>query len=408
MEDEVLDRCCGLDVHRKTVVGCLLVRMPDRTLRREVRTWGTTTGELLQLADWLAAEGCTHVGMEATGSYWKPVYNLLEDRFTLIVANPGRVRMIPSRKTDMRDAEWIATLLQRGMLPKSAIPSRSERELRELTRYRSSLVTERAAEVNRVQKVLEGANVKLGTVASNVMGVSGREMLRAMVAGSENPRLLAGMARGRLAQKQDALAAALEGAVGQHQRFLLRIQLAHIDELDRLIEEVNTEIDERMRPFQETLDRLQTIPGIGKRNATIVLAELGTDLRHFESADKLASWAGVCPGMDESAGKRRSARTPKGSRWLKAAMTEAGHAAGRSHTTLGERYRRFAPRIGKKKAALATGHMIIRIVFHVIRDGATYDDTRFAPDERQKTAIIRHHVRRLERLGYAVTLSEVA
>jgi transposase len=398
--------CCGLDVHSRQVTACLLTRADDGATHRDLQVFPSTTAGLLRLSDWLGAAGCTHVGMESTGSFWKPLYNLLEDHFTLVVANPAHLRFIPGRKTDMKDAEWIALLLQRGMLPKSAIPSRQERELRELTRYRTALVRERTSEINRIHKVLVGANIQLGTVASNVVGASGMAMLRDIIAGVDDPRLLAARAKGRLRERLDDLEEALLGLVGQHQRTLLRIQLGHIADLDARVAEVELALDERLRPFEEVIERLDTIPGVGRTTAAIILAEVGTDLRHFASADQLASWAGVCPGRHESAGKERSRRSPKGSRHLRAALTEAGQAAGRSHSSLGQRYRRLHPRIGKKRAGLANGHSILKICVPIIRDGVTYEDRFFAIDEeKQRQILIARHLKALTELAPHLVIS---
>jgi transposase len=405
-ELENIDRCCGLDVHKKTVVASRISPNLEGQPERQLQTFGTTTSELRKLAAWLKEVGCTHVAMESTGSYWKPVYNILEDEFVLVVVNSQHLKHLPRRKSDVRDADHIATLLHKNLLRGSAIPSRAERELRELTRYQTSLVRERADEINRVQKVLEGANIKLASVATNVAGVSGRRILEAMVAGTDDPRLLASLAHGRLQKKEEALAEALLGSIGAHQRFLLGQMLDHIKDLDRRIAAVEAEVAERTHPFAETLERLDSIPGVGPRMAQIILAEAGTDLRHFRSAEQLASWAGLCPGTHESGGKNRSGRTPKGSPWLKAALVQAAHAAGRSHTRLGERHRRLVKRLGPRKAAIATAHFLLKLVYHLQKDGVPYDDERIRqPDpERQ----VREHVRRLERLGYRVTLVAAA
>ncbi|HEV2459430.1 MAG TPA: IS110 family transposase, partial [Ktedonobacterales bacterium] len=299
------ERCCGLDVHKRTVVACLLVSGPVGAPSKQIRTFGTMTRDLLALADWLAAAGCTHVAMESTGVFWKPIYNLLEDRFALVVVNAAHIKAVPGRKTDVRDAEWIADLLRHGLLRPSFIPQRPQRELRELTRYRTTLIHERASEVNRLQKVLEGANIKLSSVATDMLGKSGRDMLEALVGGTTDATVLAQLARGRLREKLPQLEQALAGQFSAHHRFLIAQQLAHIDFLDASLERVGAEIAERMRPFDAPLARLSTIPGVGRRTAEVLVAEIGTDLTRFPSAGHLASWAGLCPGNDESAGKRR-------------------------------------------------------------------------------------------------------
>jgi transposase len=398
-------RCAGLDVHKRLVVACRIV--PDERGRpaKELRSFGTTTGELLVLGDWLAAAGVTHVAMEATGSYWKPIHNLLEERFELLVANAAHLKAVPGRKTDVRDAEWIADLLRHGLLRASFIPSRAERELRELTRYRSSLVQERADELNRIAKVLEGANIKLASVASTIDGVSAQAMLVAIVGGETDPGVLADLARGRLRTKRAELEAALEGCLGSHQRFVLGAQLRHLADLDRLIESVGAEIEARLRPFEPAIAHLVTIPGIGRRTAQTLLAEIGPDMTRFPSARHLASWAGMCPGNHESAGKSRSGRTRKGSPWLRAVLEEAGRSAGRTKTYLGAQFRRIGARRGSSRAALAVGHSILVAAYWIlVRDQPFTDLGAHYFDERDREHVRRRLTRRLEALGFSVTL----
>lgn len=399
-------RCAGLDVHKRTVVACRLILGPGAQTLRAVRTFGTTTRELLALADWLAEEAITHVAMESTGSFWKPVHNILEDAFELLVVNAAHIKAVPGRKTDVRDAEWIADLLCHGLLRASFVPSRPEREFRELTRYRSALVRERASEINRVQKVLEGANIKLASVASEVAGVSGLAILRALIAGEEDPAVLAALARGRMRAKRAALEEALEGRMGSHQRFTLGVMLRHVGELDRNIADVSAEIERRLAPLEPAIARLVTIPGIGRRTAETLLAEIGSDMGRFPSARHLASWAGMCPGNHESAGKRASGRTRKGSPWLRGALVDAAHAAGRTRTYLGAQYHRLAARRGAKRAAVAVGHSLIVIAYAVLARGTTFTDlgANFF-DERDREQVRRRLTRRLETLGYQVSVS---
>jgi transposase len=334
------------------------------------------------------------------------VYNLLEGVLEVLVVNARHIKAVPGRKTDVKDCEWIAELLRHGLLQPSFIPDRPQRELRELTRYRTSLIRERAAEVNRLQKVLEGANIKLAAVATDIMGISGREILAALVGGVSEPELLAQFARGRLREKMPQLQQALAGQFQAHQRFLVAQQLAHIDFLDDLIAQVSGEIAERMRPFEEAVALLDTIPGVGRRTAEVLVAEIGVDMTRFPSAAHLAAWAGVAPGNNESAGKRRSGRTRKGSPWLRAALVEAAQAAGRSKSTyLGAQYRRLLPRKGKKRAVVAVGHSILVIAYHLLTRREPYHDlgvTYF--DQRARQAVERRLVRRLEALGYTVSL----
>jgi transposase len=404
--DIIHERCCGLDIHKKTVVACLLVAGPSGQPRKQIRTFSTMTDDLLALADWLAAAGCTHVAMESTGIYWQPIYNLLEERFTLLLVNARHIKAVPGRKTDVRDCEWIANLLRHGLLRGSFVPDREQRELRELTRYRTALVQERAAEVNRLQKTLEGANIKLAGVASNVVGQSGRAMLAALIAGSTDAAALADLAQGKLRAKLPALERALAGRVREHQRFLLARQLAHIDSLEALIEAVSAEITERLRPLEDILDRLDTLPGVGRRTAEVLVAEIGTDMDRFPTAAHLASWAGLCPGNHESAGKRQSGKTRKGNRWLRAALTEAAQAGARKPGTyFAAHYQRLAARRGKKKAVIAAAHSLLIRAYYLLRRGSTYEELGGQYfDERDRQAVQRRAVQRLEGLGFKVTL----
>ena len=407
--DVVYERCCGLDVHKKSVVACLVTPGSGRAPRKELRTFGTMTDDLLALGDWLAAAGCTHVAMESTGVYWQPVWNLLEDRFALLLVNARHIKAVPGRKTDVRDCEWIADLLRHGLLRGSVVPDREHRELRELVRYRTALTRERAAEVNRLQKVLEGANIKLAGVASDVLGVSGRHMLDALVAGATDPAALAGLALGQLQKKRPELERALAGRLGPAQRYLVATMLAHIDALDATLAELSDKIREQMRPFEGAIERLDTIPGVGRRIAEIVVAELGTDLRRFPTAGHLASWAGLCPGNDESAGKRRSGKTRKGNRSLRWALIEAAQAASRTRGTyLAAQFHRLAARRGKKKATVAVAHSILVAAYHLLTRPDLYADLGGDYfDRRDREAVEHRLVRRLEALGNKVTLEKV-
>jgi transposase len=368
------------------------------------------TDELLALGDWLAAAGCTHVAMESTGVYWKPISNLREGQFTLLLVNARHMKAVPGRKTDVKDCEWIAELLRHGLLTASYVPDRPQRELRELTRYRSALIQERSAEANRLQKALEGANIKLASVATDILGVSGRQILTALVAGTTDGATLARLAKGRLREKLPELERALTGQMGAHQRFLLARQLAHIAFLDEQVAQVSAEIAQRVRPFAAALTQLDTIPGVGRRIAEILIAEIGADLSRFRTAGHLASWAGVCPGNNESAGKRKSGRTRKGSRWLCTALIEAAQAAGRTRDTyLAAQYRRLAARRGRKRALLAVAHTILVIAYHLLTRQTSYADLGAGYfDERDRRAVERRLVRRLEALGYKVSLDPAA
>ncbi len=405
--DVLHTRCCGLDVHQKTVVACLIRPAEPGRPAKELRTFGTMTADLLELADWLMAAGCTHVAMESTGVLWKPVYNILEGLLEVLVVNAQHIKAVPGRKTDVKDAEWIADLLRHGLLKASFIPDRPQRELRELTRYRVSLLQERSAEVNRIHKTLEGANIKLAGVATDILGKSGREMLDALVAGETDPAVLADLARRQLRAKIPQLHQALQGQVGPHQRFLLRQQLAHIDSLDTLIAHLSAQIAERLRSFEDALVALDAIPRVGRRTAGVLVAEVGTQMERFPTHRHLSAWAGLCPGNNVRGGKRHSGATRKGSPWLRAALVEAAQAAGHTKDTyLGAQYRRLAARRGAKKAAVAVAHSILVTAYYLLRDHQPYRELgpRYF-DDRDRHAAERRLVKRLQDLGYDVALT---
>jgi transposase len=364
------------------------------------------TADLLALADWLAAAGVTHVALESTGGYWQPIGNLLEDRFTLLLANAQHIQQVPGRKTDVRDSEWLAQLLRHGLVRASFVPARPQRELRELTRYRTALVRERSTAVNRLQKTLEGANLKRAAVASNVVGLSGRQMLAAVVAGTTEPATLAALAQGKLRAKRPQLEQALAGTFGAHHRFLVAQHLTHLDSLDEQLAAVSAAIAERLRPFEDALDRLDGMPGIGRYTAAVLLAEIGTDLGRFPSARHLAAWAGLCPGQHESAGKRRSGKTRKANPWLRTALVEAAQGAARTQGSyFAAHYQRIARRRGRKRALVAVAHRLLIRVYYLLLRGTTYEDlgeTYF--DQRDQDRLQRYHVHKLEQLGFTVAL----
>lgn len=404
------ERCAGLDVHKKTVVSCVLRSGPKGTVERQTRTFGTMTHDLEAMAEWLAQQGVTHVAMEATGAYWKPVYNVLEGRFTLLVGNAEHLKAVPGRKTDVKDAEWLATLLRHGLVRASFIPDRRQRELRELTRYRTALIRERAREINRLQKTLEGANIKLAAVLTDIMGVSGQRILEALTQGETDPEVMADLAHWRVQQKREALEQSLVGRLDGTLRFVVRQQLDHIQQLDQQIEKCDKAVAEEMRPFAKELAQLDTIPGVGPRTAQAILAEVGTDLGRFPTAQHLAAWAGMAPGNRASGGKRRSARTRKGSPWLKAALTEAAWAAGRcKEGYLPAQYRRLAARRGNKRAIVAVGHTILVMSYHILTQHTVYKDlgTNYF-DERTREASKRRAIQRLIALGYQVDLKPLS
>ena len=404
----IYERCCGLDVHKRTITACRLKWMGSEW-QKELRQFGTMTKELLGLLDWLVGEGCTHVAMESTGVYWKPVYNILEGHVELLVVNAQHLKAVPGRKTDVRDAEWIAELLAHGLLRGSFVPPPSVRELRELTRYRTSLVRDRARTVNRLQKVLEAANIKLASEVSDIDGVSARLMLEGLVAGQRDTEQLASLAKGRLKEKHAQLVEALSCRLQPHQSFLIAEHLAQIDYLEGAIERLSRQIEEKLRPFEQPIGWLDTIPGVNQRTAEVLWAETGGDMSRFASARHLASWAGMCPGNNESAGKRRSGRTRKGSPWLRHCLVEAAHGA--AHTKnkyLSSQYHRLAAHRGKKKALVAVGHSILVIAYHLLTRKQTYSDLGANYfDERDRQAVTKRCVNRLQKLGYQITLEKL-
>jgi transposase len=400
----VHERCAGLDVHKKTVVAC--VRLGSGT--QETRTFGTMTTDLLALSDWLVTSGCTEVAMESTGDYWKPVFNLLEGSLEVLLVNPQHVKAVPGRKTDVKDAEWLADLLQHGLLRASFIPPVAQRELRDLTRYRTTFIRERATLANRVQKILEDMNIKLASVATNVMGVSGRAMLAALVSGQTDPETLADLAKGRLREKRELLVKALEGHIKPHQRFVLAELLCQIDSLDDTITRFDVQIRQACVPFEEAVILLDTIPGVARQVAEVIVAEIGTDMSRFPSAAELAAWAGVAPGNNESAGKRYSGKTRKGNKVLRTTLTQAAHAAAHTKATyLSAQYRRLAARRGKKKAILAVAHSILVMAYHMIQRKEPYREAGADYfDQLRPEAVAKHLVKRLQTLGYNITLPE--
>ena len=403
--DIIIERACGMDVHKDSITACVMT--PEG---KEIESFSTKTVFLLELIDWIKRHGCTHVAMESTSVYWKPIVNLLEaEDIEFLVVNAQHIKAVPGRKTDVKDAEWIANLLRHGLLRASYIPDRNQRELRELVRYRRSIIEEQARQHNRIQKVLEGANIKLGSVVSDIMGVSAKEMLRAIADGEENPEVLSNFARRTMKKKKEDLKLALKGYISPHQRMMLKTILTHIDFLTEQIDTLDQEVAQRVSDFQEDIDRLDSIPGIAPRMAQQILSEIGTDVKNqFPSAAHMCSWAGLVPGSNESAGKRKSSKMKKGNKYLRSALTEAAHSVRGSKNYLGALYRRTASRKGRKRAGIVVAHAILRISYYLLTRKEMYVDLGEDYFDKQKQqSIVRHSLRRLESLGYSVTLTEL-
>lgn len=407
----ILERCCGLDIGKREVVACL--RAPDGSggRRQETRTYKTFTAHLESLAGWLESEGVRNVVMEATGQYWKPIWYLLEERgFELMLVNARHVKILPGRKTDVGDAAWLAELLEHGLLRGSFVPPEPIRELRDLTRYRKRLVQLHASECQRVNKVLEDAGIHLGSVASDVLGISGREMLRALIAGERDAEVLAEMAKSRLRSKIPELTEALHGRFREHHAVLVELALAHVEQLEASIDRLDEQVDQVMAPFSLARDLLDTITGVGKRAAEHIIAEIGVDMSRFPTAGHLASWAGVCPGNNITGGKRSSGSTTKGDKWLREILVECAWAASHTKNTyLAAQYWRLARRIGRKKAAVAVGHSILVICWNLLSTGCTFEDLGgefFTKRDTERTR--RRAVAQLEALGYQVLLEQAA
>ncbi len=411
MLDVMFKQCAGLDVHKKSVTACVLIPGKKGKVRRGVKTFGTTTKSLQGLKSWLLEMGVTHAAMESTGVYWKPVYNILQGEMEVWVVNAQHIKQVPGRKTDVKDAEWIATLMRMGLLNNSFIPGEEQRDLRDLTRYRTRLTNERSAAVNRVQKVLEDANIKLSSVVTDIKGVSARRMLEAIIAGTQDSTEMAEMAKGRLRSKIPELVEALTGRVRAHHRFMLQELLQHVDELNRRLQQLNERIDQLTAPQALLIARLDAIPGVGEHTAEVLLAEIGDTVEQFPTDKHLASWACLCPGNNISANKRRTGKTRKGQKWLRTALAESAWAASRTKDTyLSAQFHRLRARRGAKRAAVAVAHSILTIVYHLIKNpdatfkelGGDYFVKRSKGDQKRRA------LKTLTTLGYAVELMPVA
>jgi transposase len=401
----IYPRCAGLDVHQKLITACVRITR-KRQVVREVRTFGTSTSELLQLVDWLEEYGCTHVAMEATGVYWKPVWHVLEGHFELILAHPAQIKNMPGRKSDVIDAGWIADLLAHGLIRSSFVPPAAIQELRELTRTRKQFVREIARETQRIQKTLEDANIKLTGFISDILGVSGRAILRAIIAGEADPHRLVQLTTGRLKASDEQLASALQGYVTDHHRFLLDFHLGHVDQLQVAVSKLERRIAEALRPFQPAVKLLMTIPGISETNAATLIAEIGPDMSVFPTAGHLRSWAGLCPGLHESAGKRRPQKSRHGAPWLKTALVQAAWAAARKRDSyLRAQFFRLRSRRGPQKALLAVAASILTAVYHMLKRGVPYHDLGHDYfHNRDKHRLTAKLLGRLRELGFSATL----
>jgi transposase len=404
--DRLIERCAGLDVHKDSVVACVRLSAPDDQRKTQIRTFGATTAELLELRDWLASHEVSVVGMEATGVYWKPVFYLLEDEFECWLLNARHLRNVPGRKTDMADAAWIAQLVEHGLVRPSFVPPQEIRDLRNLTRYRKAQIEERSREAQRLDKVLQDAGIKLSSVASETLGVSARAMVAALVAGSTDPAQLAELARGQLRNKLPRLREALNGRFRSHHAVVAGEILAKLDYLDEVIERLSAEVGKVIAPFARQVELLDTIPGVDRRMAEALIAEIGVDMNRFGSAPRLASWAGMCPGQHESAGKSRGGAARKGSKWLRIHLTEAAKAAARRKGSyLSAQYARLRSRRGASKATVAVGHSILVAAFHILQRLVPYQDLGADWFVRRRSP--EHHARKLleqlSSLGYQVT-----
>jgi transposase len=402
----VYTRCCGLDVHKESISACLLTPDDQGGMQQQVRRFGTMTRDLLELSDWLACNQVTHLAMESTGVYWKPVWNVLEATFTILLVNAQHVKAVPGRKTDTKDCEWLADLLQHGLLRGSFVPPSPIRQLRDLTRTRASLRQDHTAVANRMQKVLEDANVKLASVATDWLGVSGRDILSRMLDGEQDAGKLADLCRGRLRDKIPEMQRALEGRMTDHHRWMLRLQREQLEFLEAQIAKLDAKIQEHMSDYQKAVDLCTTIPGIEAVAAANLIAEIGVNMDQFPSAQHLASWAGLCPGNNESAGKRLSGKARNGSIWLRRNLCQAAWAASHTKNTyLSAQFRRLAARKGKKRAIVAVAHTILVIVFHMLKNQQPYSDLGADYFDRRNTdQLKRSLVRRLERLGVPVSI----
>jgi transposase len=402
--------CAGLDVHKESVVACVR-HMANGKVNTQVKTFKTTTQELMALSDWLSTEGCTHIGMEATGVYWKPVWHILSDGgFELVLANAAHVKNVPGRKTDVNDATWLADLMAHGLIRASFVPDEPTQQMRDLLRTRKQMVRERSSHVQRIQKTLEDANIKLDLVVTDILGLSGRRILEALIDGQTVPQALASLAHRRIVATVDELEAALRGRVTKHHRFLLKLHLDQIDAIDAAIARLDEEVNANVEPFRAAIELLSSIPGISRLSAEVLVSEIGIDMSRFETEGHLISWSGLCPRNDESAGKRRSTRMKKGAPWLKTTLVQCAWAASRKKNSyLQAQYLRLRSRRGAKKAICAVAASILTAAYHMLKNGTFYEDLGAAYfDKRAKGKHVLRLINRLQNLGFAVQLTPTA
>jgi transposase len=402
----IYQRCAGFDVHKSSVKVCVRKISERGKLYREVRSYGTKTRELLALSDWLSSEGVTHIAMESTGVYWKPIWNLLEERFTILLVNAQHLKQVPGRKTDVKDCEWIAKCLQMGMVRGSFVPGQPLRELRDLTRHRTKLICHQTAVINRIHKTLEDCNIKLSSVATDIMGASGRDMIYAIANGENDASKLANLSRGRLRNKMSELEMALEGRITEHHRFMLMLLMRELKSLEDFVEEISLRIEKAIAPYHEEVELFETTTGVSRRTSENVVAECGVDMNQFPTFRHFTSWIGACPGNNESAGKHKSGRTKPGNRWAKNALIEASWAASRAKGSyFNAQYHRIAPRRGRKRAIGAVAHSLAVCYFHIIKRKVPFKD--LGPDHFKRlnpAALRNYYIRKLQKLGYKVTL----
>lgn len=401
----IYKNCCGLDVHKSVIVACIL-----NDSKKEIKSFGAMTSDILELVDWIKMNDCEAVAMESTGVYWKPIYNLFEaENIKTLVVNAKHMKAVPGRKTDVKDSEWIADLLKHGLLRGSFIPSRNQRELCELVRYRKSIIEERSREVTRIQKILEGANIKLSSVATDVLGVSGRKMLHSIIDGVTDPKLLASLAVDHLKKKTTELERSLNGLIKHHQKMLLSIQLKHIDFLDKHIEDISNEIDKRLKEEQEIIELIDELPGLGKRSAEYIISEIGTDMSRFPTANHLSSWAGLCPGNNESADKKKSTKTREGNKSLRGTLVECARACLHNKDSyFYTQYNRIATKMGKNRAAVAVAHSMLIVIYNMIQNKSHYKELGADYFDKLNSEIKLDKLKKkLESLGYSVSKQEI-